>query len=81
MGMYHGRHLGKYLIAEGLCPPNASNVELHVPANGAVFVRYDAYLDLEGIEKASRALAAMAAQARQEEAARAAKLTAVEDQG
>ena len=44
----HGRGLGKLLVEEGVVPEGCSNVELHIPAEGAAFVRCDVWLDTEG---------------------------------
>jgi hypothetical protein len=56
MSYYHGQGLGKHLIAEGICPENANNVELHVPVDGAVFIRYDVLVTDDDIPKLQRAL-------------------------
>lgn len=56
---YHGARFGQKLIDEGVCPPNARNVEFHVPADGAVFVRFDVLIDSTDIPKIQRALEAI----------------------
>jgi hypothetical protein len=58
---YTGRSLGPFLMAEGLCPPNARNVELHIPADGGIELRYDVLVDTADLDKLARALAALAA--------------------
>lgn len=61
---YHGQALGTHLIKEGLCPKNARAIELHVPANGAVVLRYEVFVDDEDLDKLQRALAATVLQSR-----------------
>lgn len=38
-------YLGKSLAAHGLLPKNCSNVEIHMPANGAVMLRFERFLE------------------------------------
>ncbi len=56
MAIRRGNDLGKALIEEGLCPPNCSNVELHIPATGVMTLRYDVFVDTKDIPKLQRAL-------------------------
>lgn len=58
---YTGKALGKLLIAEGVCPVNARQVELHIPADGALMLRFDVLLDDADLAKVARALATLAA--------------------
>ena len=62
MSIHRGNSLGTHLIAEGLCPKNALNVELHIPASGVITLRFDVYLHSDDIPKIQRALAALAAE-------------------
>ena len=62
MSKYLGRRLGALLIEEGLCPVNASAVELHVPASGAVTLHYDVFVVTEDLPKLARALTRLAEQ-------------------
>jgi hypothetical protein len=57
---YIGRRLGALLIEEGLCPPNCSVLELHVPAAGAIVIRYEVYVDTVDLPKIARALTRLA---------------------
>lgn len=61
MTIYRGQSLGTLLQQEGIVPPHCSNVELHVPATGAAFLRYDVFLDSAHIPGLQRALAALVA--------------------
>jgi hypothetical protein len=54
---YVGRSVGKALMDEGLCPANARLVELVVPADGAVVLRYELYVSAEDFAKLARAIA------------------------
>jgi hypothetical protein len=54
---YLGRSVGKALMDEGLCPANARLVELVVPADGAVVLRYELYVGAEDLAKLARAIA------------------------
>lgn len=56
---YHGQRLGTLLLAEGLLPPGARLVELHIPADGAVLLRYEVYVRREDLPKLARALDAL----------------------
>jgi hypothetical protein len=57
MSVYSGRGIGKYLVDEGLIPPNTRNVELHIPTDGAVFIRYEVFVTEDETQKLQRALA------------------------
>lgn len=56
---YRGRDLGQALMAEGLCPANATNVELHIPATGGVTLVYCVNVSDEDVAKLQRALGAL----------------------
>lgn len=59
MTRFHGRTLGKELIAEGLVPPHCFNVELHVPTDGAVVLHYEVYVTDDDLAKVRRAFGRM----------------------
>ena len=56
MPVHAGPNIGRLLIAEGLCPPEAINVELHIPADGVVTLSYEVYVKSEDFDKLSRVL-------------------------
>lgn len=58
--LIHGHDLGQQLIAVGLCPPEAMNVELLIPATGTILLRYEVALDLTDLSKLAQALVATA---------------------
>lgn len=53
--------IGEALIAEGLCPDNARNIELLIPADGAVAFRYEVFVEYSDLPKLARAFARAAA--------------------
>jgi hypothetical protein len=57
MRIYSGNELGKHLIAEGLCPPQARSIELLIEATDAVRVRYEIMLTQGDFAKLARAFA------------------------
>jgi hypothetical protein len=57
MQFFQGRSVGKALMDEGLCPANARSVELIVPAEGPVVLRYELYVASEDFAKLARAIA------------------------
>ena len=61
--LHHGHDLGKHLIRVGLCPPNAMNVEMLIPATGMILLRYEVALDVTDLPKIAAALVATAAAA------------------
>jgi len=60
MTKYLGRKLGQFLIDEGLCPPNCRLVDLHVPADGAVMLTYEVFVETADLPKLARALTRLA---------------------
>lgn len=56
---YRGTQLGKALIAEGVCPSNATNVVLTVPVDGPVTLHYDVLVDPNDVPKIVRALSSL----------------------
>ena len=63
---YRGTQLGKALIAEGVCPSNATTVTLTAGIDGAVTLHYDVLVGSEDIPKIVRALASLLAAERTE---------------
>lgn len=63
---YRGTQLGKALIAEGVCPSNATQVTLTVPVDGAVMLHYDVLVDPADVPKIIRALSSLLAADRTE---------------
>lgn len=59
MSIVGGNLLGKALMDEGLVPEGCSNAELHIPATGLAFFRFDVWLRSEDFEKLARVLKTM----------------------
>ena len=51
--------LAKHLEAEGLLPKNCRNVEIVVPTDGEMVIRYECLIAGDDLPKLSRAFAAM----------------------
>jgi len=49
------------LIERGIVPPGCSNVELHIPAHGALMLRYDVFINGELLDALASVLRAAAA--------------------
>jgi len=61
MAYYFSAHaINDFLHAEGLVPPHCVCIELLMPPNGAIAVRYERFLMADDLDAFSRALAALA---------------------
>lgn len=56
---YGGHSLGLALAAEGLLPKECVNVELHMPVDGVVRLRYEVNVITEDLPKLARAIASL----------------------
>ena len=54
--IYAGQTLGKYLNDEGLLPPECADVELFVPSDGLLQLKYTVNVTDEDLGKIRRAL-------------------------
>ena len=54
----------KLLVEQGIVPPGCSNVELHIPAVGAMLLRYDVYVTARQLDKLGIVFRAVAADLR-----------------
>lgn len=54
--LFRGNELGKYLIEEGVLPPQCRNVELLLPVDGALALRYEVFVTAEDLPKLARCL-------------------------
>jgi hypothetical protein len=61
VSIYHGRKLGALLIEAGIVPTNARLLELVVPADGAIILRYEVFLDTDAMGTFGRVLQQLAA--------------------
>ena len=50
----------KFLEAHGMIPPNCFKVELHVPPNGPMVLRYEVFITRDRMRILSQAFALMA---------------------
>lgn len=57
----HARSLAKRLTEQGLLPPNCGKVELLIPPDGALTLRYEVYVTDEDLAKLGTAFTDMAA--------------------
>jgi hypothetical protein len=53
-----GPSLGKELVERGLCPSNAINIELHIPAGGVLMIRYEVLVEDKDLLTIAEALKA-----------------------
>jgi hypothetical protein len=67
---YSGRYLGKLLVEQGLAPANCTNAELHVHADGIVFVRFDVMVDGDQWRKLAQVFASVADDAERQQIVR-----------
>ncbi len=56
MAIYSGNGIGKFLVEEGAAPKYSRNVELHIPMEGAAFLRYEVLVTDQDTRKIQKAL-------------------------
>jgi hypothetical protein len=54
----------KMLLELGLCPPGCSNIQIVMPASGAMVLRYDVFVTAEHLDKLSLLFQLMASEAK-----------------
>lgn len=52
----HSHTLAQALKAEGLLPANCNLVEVLIPANGAMTIRYTVFVEIPDLPKVARAM-------------------------
>jgi hypothetical protein len=46
--------IAQALLEENLLPPNCGDISLHVPVDGAVFVKFECFIEITDLELISR---------------------------
>lgn len=66
MAIRISRQVVDMLAARGLLPNHCSNVEIHIPPNGPMVVRFDVYITDEHLRAVADAFAMMADESKTE---------------